>query len=287
MRPPILRVDLPNRKSRVLVRIELGADHAEAVALQKQITMKATGTPKIEKAVIEPTFTNNKLPGVEAFEKTEEVLASEDDINNGMVAVQDQARAIAKAAAADPAERARIDDVIRKRAIPAFVAEIPKGGRAVNGWMRARVTGNYRTDYLSRTVANYSGIWANNGKEAVYFETQQIDGSQIHKQTFPADALPPAKTRYFWSMMMLDAVDRRVIANPLNRYLFNKQSGLELNADGSLTLVFAPRLPAGTPESNWMPTPQGRRYNLTYRLYGPAKDVADGTYYPPPLVRSK
>jgi hypothetical protein len=24
---------------------------------------------------------------------------------------------------------------------------------------------------------------------------------------------------------------------------------------------------------------------MTYRFYGPAKDVADGKYYPPPLVR--
>ena len=57
--------------------------------------------------------------------------------------------------------------------------------------------------------------------------------------------------------------------------------------DGSLTLTFAPKLPPDIPESNWMPTPQGKRYNLTYRFYGPAKEVVGGAYYPPPLVLVK
>src|SRR5215203_5161852 len=59
----VRRVDVPSRKSRVLVRIELGANSAEAIALQKKITMKATGSPRIDKAVVEFTFGNDKLPG--------------------------------------------------------------------------------------------------------------------------------------------------------------------------------------------------------------------------------
>ncbi|MGC2749308.1 MAG: DUF1214 domain-containing protein, partial [Pseudolabrys sp.] len=43
--------------------------------------------------------------------------------------------------------------------------------------------------------------------------------------------------------------------------------------------------PDGIPESNWLPTPNGRKYNMTYRFYGPSKDVTDGKYDPPPLVR--
>ena len=37
------RVELPSKKSRILMRIELGANPADAVALQKKVTMKATG----------------------------------------------------------------------------------------------------------------------------------------------------------------------------------------------------------------------------------------------------
>ncbi len=65
------RVEVAGKKSRILIQIELGADPAEAVALQKQITMTTTGSPKIEAAVAAPDFANDKLPGVEAFDTTD------------------------------------------------------------------------------------------------------------------------------------------------------------------------------------------------------------------------
>src|SRR5262249_41828929 len=244
------RVNLPSRKSRILMRIELGAHPENAIAFQKKVTMKATGTPQIEPAVVKPDFSNDKLPGVEAFDKTDEILASERDLNPGMIAVQEQARAVAKAAA-DPGQRARIDDVIRKQAIPIFLGEIPKMGKATDGWMRPRLIGNYRSDYLMRTIANYAGIWANNSKEVVYFTAQGLDGNQTYVQNYPKDALPPSKARYFWSVIAVDGVDFKVIPNPLNRYLLNKQSALKYDDDGSLTLAFAPKQPEGVPESNW------------------------------------
>ena len=278
------RVNLPSRKSRILMRVELGANPAEAIALQKKTTMKALGSPAIDEAVVKPDFPNNKLPGVEGFDKTEDILGSEPDLNVGMIDVRDKARAVGRAAN-DPAQRAHVDEVIRKLAIPSFLGEIPKMGKVVDGWIRPRLIGNYRTDYVMRSVANYAGIWANTSKEVVYFSAQGLDGSQTFTQTYPKDALPPTKTRYFWSVVVVDGVDYKVIPNSLKRYLLNKQSPLALNDDGSLTLAFAPKQPDGIPESNWLPTPNGKKYNMTYRFYGPSKDVADGKYYPPPLVR--
>ena len=278
------RVELPSRKSRILMRIELGANPADATALQKKVTMKAMGSPKPEKAVVEFTFTNDKLPGVEAFEKTTEILESEPDLNKGMVGVQEKVTALTKAIA-DTTERARIDDVIRKRAIPIFLAETRKPGTAKHGWVRPRAAGNYGSDYLMRSATNLIGIWANSPKEAAYFGAVGMDGNQTFTQTWPADALPASKAKYFWSVIVVDGVQYRVVPNPLNRFLLNKQSQLQFNPDGSLTLAFAPRQPQGIPQSNWLPTPEGRRYNMTLRMYGPAKDVADGAYYPPPLLQ--
>lgn len=279
-----LRVTLPSRKSRMLMRIEIGANPAGAIALQKKVTMKAMGKPVIEEAVVKPNFANNQLPGVEAFDKTEEIFASEADLNPGMIDVREKAIAIAKAAA-DRTQRARIDEVIRKQAIPAFHNEILKMGRAENGWVHPRAIGNYRTDYVMRTIANYTGIWANNSKEVVYFAGQNLDGSQTFTQTFPKDALPRSKTRYFWSAIVVDATDFKVVPNALNRFLLNKQSPLQFREDGSLTLALGPKQPEGIPESNWLPTPEGKKYNVTFRFYGPTKDVTDGKYFPPPLVR--
>jgi hypothetical protein len=54
----------------------------------------------------------------------------------------------------------------------------------------------------------------------------------------------------------IDSAKFQVIPNPLNRFLLNKESGLEPNRDGSLTLAFAPRKPIGLPEPNWRRHPK-------------------------------
>jgi hypothetical protein len=282
----VQRIDLPNRKSRVLMRIELGARPEEAIALQKQIAMKATGNPKVEDTVVKFDFANDRLPGVEAFDQTERILEAEPDINRGMRRPQRRARAVALAAK-DPKERAKIDAVIREQAIPAFEELALHSGPVKNGWIHPRAFGNYANDYAMRSVVNLVGIWANNAKEAVYFGIVGLDGGETYLQTYPKTALPGSKAKYFWSVIAVDGDKFQVIPNSLNRYLLNKQSALKPNPDGSVTLAFAPRLPAGVPEANWLPTPEGKRYNLTYRFYGPAKDVVGGQYYPPALIVRK
>jgi hypothetical protein len=284
--PDAQRINLPNKKSRVLMRIELGAKPDEAIALQKQITMKATGNPKVEDTAVTFDFGNDKLPGVEAFDQTERVLEAEPDINRGMRRPQRRARAVALAAK-DPKERAKIEAIIREQAIPAFLALAMEPGTVRNGWVHPRVTGNYANDYAMRSVANFAGIWANNAKEVVYFTQIGLNGSEAYIQTYPKDALPGSKAQYFWSVVAVDGDNFRVIPNALNRFILNKQSALKSNPDGSLTIAFAPKLPAGVPEANWLPTPEGKRYNLTYRFYGPSKDVVSGKYAPPAMVVRK
>ena len=66
--PGTRRIDLPGRKARVLMRIELGANPAEASVLQKQVTMRATGSPEAQTAAASFDFANDNLPGVEGFE---------------------------------------------------------------------------------------------------------------------------------------------------------------------------------------------------------------------------
>jgi len=275
------RVEVAGKTSHILIRIELGADPAGALALQKQITMTSVGTPKIDEPVAIADFPNDKLPGVEAFDKTDAILASEADINKGMDAPQTAARAVA-AAAADPDQRAHIDDVIRNVAMPAFLASIPKNGRTVDGWFQPRLLGNYASDFLMRSVIDYIDIWANSARELVFFKGTGFDGSQIYAETFHKDEPPSLSARYFWSLTALDA-NGHVIPNPLNRYQLNSRSDLKFNPDGSLTLVFAPKLPDGAPQSNWLPTQAGQNYNLTYRFFGPAKTLVLGRYYPPLL----
>lgn len=284
------RVELPGRKSRIVVRVELGADPQEAVKLQKQIKVYPIGKPKIEPPVEITLFDNEQLPRVEAFNKVDAILASERDINPGMEALQQKARAIAKAAR-DVEELKRIDDVIVKLAIPQF-QKAARAGSTRNGWSRLAPVGNYGSDYRARSVANYAALWANNAREMVEFWTygdgkgQKLDGSNTYTLTFPKGQ-PNSLVRYSWSVTALDSVKFQVIENAQKAYLLNNLAKYHTAKDGSLTLYFAARLPEGVPPQNWLPTPAGQNYNLTFRFYGPRDSVTSGGYFPPPLVLKK
>ena len=86
-------------------------------------------------------------------------------------------------------------------------------------------------------------------------------------------------------MIAVDTRHFRVLPNPKEKYLINEQSKPEYGPDGSLTFHFAAEKPADVPEGNWLPTPKGSVYRLTFRFYGPIDGVSNGTYWPPVLRR--
>ena len=55
--------------------------------------------------------------------------------------------------------------------------------------------------------------------------------------------------------------------------------------DGSLNIYMASKLPEGVPASNWLPSPEGKGFNLNHRLYGPKKEVLSGEWYVPSIVK--
>src|SRR6187549_2799998 len=120
------RIDLPVKYSRVLARVELGSDPDAAIALQHQFKFRATGTPKLPEIPQTPMFELEALPGVEAFEAADIALDSEPDLSVGLEALQEKARAIARAVK-NPTERARVDHVIRTRAF----ADLGKAGAVI------------------------------------------------------------------------------------------------------------------------------------------------------------
>lgn len=291
--PGAQRVDLPTKYSRVLMRVELGADQDEAVKLQHQFRFKGVGKPVLPAIPKTPIFDLEKLPGVEAFDVAEVALDSEPDTNPGMEKVQAQVAAVAEAIK-DPAERKRVDKVIRDRALADFgkAGTMIGHGTIKNNWVRPKVCGAYGDDWLARSCINYGGIWANILGEVVYYKGrtdgagEPIQSVNTYTLTFPKDQLPARYTRYFWSVIAVDSKHMRVLPNSLNRFLLNNQSKLEYGQDGSLTLYFGPEKPGAAPEGNWLPTPRGQNYSLTFRFYGPREGVADGTYYPPSLKRA-
>ncbi|HEY5803450.1 MAG TPA: DUF1214 domain-containing protein [Lysobacter sp.] len=286
-----VRIDLPGKTSRVLARVELGADPRQGVALQHQIKVKPSGTPKIDPVPATPAFTNEKFPGAEAFDSAAIALDSEPDINAGMDALQAKVRAVAEEVKT-PAGRDRVEKVIREQTLPGFQKSFSTAGSNRNGWNRPATIGKYGDDFKTRTLIDLAGIWANSTDEVVYFKTDsdgtgtKLDGGNTYTMTFAKDELPENHVKYFWSVIAVDSKEFHVIPNPKNRFLINKQSKLQYGKDGSLTLYFAPGKPKDAPDGNWLPTPKGQNYNLTFRTYGPDEAILTGAWYPAPLVKA-
>lgn len=287
----VQRIDVPVRWMRMLSRVELGANWDDAVALQRQFDIRASGQPRLPAVPNTVMFDMEALPGVEAFDSAALALDSEADINPGMDARQAGAREIARAVT-EPGERRRVDQVIRATAFADIKKAMPNigHGKVVNGWALPPTSGVYGDDWLVRTLINYGGIWANTPEEVIYYKGfvdpagAPLSGDRAFTMRFTKEQLPAQYATYFWSVIAVDAVHRRVLPNPLKRYLINKESKLEYGADGSLTLYFADAQPKGAPQGNWLPTPRGQGYSLTFRFYRPRGAVAERRFFPPPLV---
>jgi hypothetical protein len=154
--------------------------------------------------------------------------------------------------------------------------------------VRPRVAGNYGPDWLMRTVANLTGIWANTSAEVVYFGNGRavpLDGADVYTMRFAADDLPSSHAHYFWSVTCVDSTAFRVVPNALQRFVLDSHSQLTTEEDGSITLYFAAQRPVDAPESNWLPTPAGKNYVLTWRSYGPDLQTREGNWFPSPLSK--
>lgn len=87
----------------------------------------------------------------------------------------------------------------------------------------------------------------------------------------------------YWSVILVDVPDFRVIPNEIDRFNLNSYSPLAPEPDGSLRIDVAPQRVEGRPESNWLPSPRTGSFSLTMRLYVPRRAPRDGTWFPPPL----
>jgi hypothetical protein len=157
-----------------------------------------------------------------------------------------------------------------------------------NGWVRRRHAGTYHDDWHMRTVANLTEMWSNDHAELVTFENgvaEPLNGRHTYTMRFPKDDLPNAHVTYFWSLTCVDATNLRVVPNSHKRCVLNSHSPLERADDGSLTLYMGPHKPSHAPEPNWLPTPIGDSYVLTWRSYGPDEDTLSGRWFPPAITR--
>ena len=103
-----------------------------------------------------------------------------------------------------------------------------------------------------------------------------LDGSKTYQLTIPANV--PAKD--FWSVVVYDPQTRSELQTSQPFPSKNdKRDSLAVNADGSVTLTFAPQVPAGQ-EQNWIQTVDGKGWFAILRLYGPEEAWFEKTWRP-------
>jgi len=114
-------------------------------------------------------------------------------------------------------------------------------------------------------------------------EGQWLNGDSHYNIHLPED-IPAAM---FWSLTVYDNETRSQIQNDLGRPLVGTIHGTVANEDGSVDLHFAPALPEGVNEANWVQTRPGEGWFVYLRLYGPEKDFFDRKWLPGDVVRVK
>lgn len=162
-------------------------------------------------------------------------------------------------------------------------------GALRNGWrVPDRSSGLAGPHLLARAVVQATQMGLFPLQEAIYFfayrdsKNQALHGGQRYTITFKKGELPPLRELGFWSLTMYNDVSL-LVENPLNRYILRPDSpGLAFAPDGSLTLHIQHDIPAGVPEGNWLPSPDGA-FNVALRTYLPQATIVDGTWFPPAI----
>lgn len=141
--------------------------------------------------------------------------------------------------------------------------------------------------YVIRAVAARGGLWGNHGYEANYEliwideDGQPLDGAGRYELVLQTP--PPVDA--FWSLTMYDVPDFYLVANPISRFsIGDRTAGLEVAADGSITILMQRDSPGPEREANWLPTPDGA-FRPIMRMYQPGADVLEGRYALPAIRR--
>ena len=107
-----------------------------------------------------------------------------------------------------------------------------------------------------------------------------FDGAKTYKVTLPKGI--PA--RAFWSFTVYDNQSRSMLQTPQRYPRAGSQSypspAAEDDADGSMTIYFAPKQPQGVARGNWIQTDPEKGWFTILRLYSPLPSFFDKTWRP-------
>jgi hypothetical protein len=108
-----------------------------------------------------------------------------------------------------------------------------------------------------------------------------LNGSNTYKLHLPPN--PPAAL--FWAVTAYNITDGTMVETPQLMPSINGFNKIATNSDGSIDLWFGPSKPAGTPDSNFIQTVDGRNFLVALRLYGTEVEFFDQTWKPDDVVK--
>ena len=111
-------------------------------------------------------------------------------------------------------------------------------------------------------------------------EGEPLDGANTYRLNVPAN--PPVKL--YWSATAYDRATHALIRDMKWSSRSSNTPGLQKNADGSVDVYFAPKVPEGK-ESNWVPTNASGGFEVLFRLYGPEKAFFDKKWVLPDIEK--
>ena len=106
---------------------------------------------------------------------------------------------------------------------------------------------------------------------------QALDGGKTYKLHVPANV--PVKDN--WSVTIYDTQTRSMLQTDQKFAGINSLGdGLKKNADDSYYVIFAPKLPDGVDQRNWIQTIPEKSWFIIFRAYGPLEPWLDKTWRP-------
>ncbi|MBT3770447.1 MAG: DUF1254 domain-containing protein [Acidiferrobacteraceae bacterium] len=103
-----------------------------------------------------------------------------------------------------------------------------------------------------------------------------LDGGKTYSVTLPG----PVPAQNFWSFMVYSGQTRSILETDQKTGGVDSNSpNLKANDDGSFTVWFGPKAPAGK-EGNWVQTEPNTSYSCLLRLYSPLEPWFDKTWKP-------
>ena len=104
--------------------------------------------------------------------------------------------------------------------------------------------------------------------------------------------LPPdIPEKNFWSLIVYDNQTRSMLQTgqpfPKVGSLNYPRPATAANADGTTTVYFGPKLPAGVKDGKWIQIMPGKGYFVCLRLYSPLEPFFDKTWRPSEIALVK